>query len=617
MERNDDITMKIKMGDKCFPSIRDLKEKKVCNENEIEDLLKFIDLRLDCADFRMVPILRTLYDYSGSLSKCLLEKMKKTILAFKYWMDEPGEDSMCYWSENHQLLFATVEYLAGSYYRSEVFTNSGMTGEEHVAKAKMRLDLWFSRRFEYGFTEWLSNTYYEEDAAPLSLLIDLAEDKEIRKKAEIALNLIFIDMAMHTFEMGFSASSGRCYEAQKKYPEKQDTRDMTAYLLGLEDYSYDYRRLSTELLLNRSYRMPDIIRAIARDEGRNLTRCTHGLDLKEIRKEFKGRREIEDKGAYLWAMEAFSNKESINTSMKMFKLYHLEKNIFLSDLDMVSSPVLRKLGLLPLLVRILNPATQGVAIERANTETLRTGDYMLSSAQMHHPQGFGDQQHIWQASLKGGISVFTTHPAVSGFEDNARNFSPGYWVGSGILPSVLQDENRNLVLYDLRVRKGFLENRRSCFTHAFFPFRKFDEYEFLRDGRLLIARKEKGYIALFSLESMNKKDEEEILQEGKVTGWATLMGSKEENGSYEDFSNQASSYSLCYEKGRLRFKRNGREELAVSNRKAWIGGREESFNYPRLDSSYGHLGRKCEVFSIRHEGQHLSMDFNTLEIKEG
>ena len=66
-------------------------------------------------------------------------------------MDEPGEDSMCYWSENHQILFAASEYLMGQMFPDEVFTNSGITGAQHMEKARVRILDWLEMRWKYGF----------------------------------------------------------------------------------------------------------------------------------------------------------------------------------------------------------------------------------------------------------------------------------------------------------------------------------------------------------------------------------------------------------------------------------------------------------------------------------
>ena len=252
-----DITMAVKMNSSCFPDIRKLADGKPADEEQIRGLLRFIDSRLDCADFRLVCVLRSLYDFAHLISGDTLSLMKRSVLSFKYWMDEPGEDSMCAWSENHQLIFAACEYLAGQLYPDDVFANNGQTGREHMEKAKKRLLYWFDTRFHLGFVEWHSNTYYEEDVAPLSLLIDCCEDPQIVKGAEMLLDLLLLDMAHHSFQGFFCASSGRCYEAQKKDPRRQDVADIMAKAFGLpRDKDYDYTRLSTDFILNRRYQVP-------------------------------------------------------------------------------------------------------------------------------------------------------------------------------------------------------------------------------------------------------------------------------------------------------------------------------------------------------------------------
>ena len=154
------------------------------------------------------------------------------------------------------------------------------------------------------------------------------------------------------------------------------------------------------------------------------------------------------------------------STLEMFESWKLHNNSFLKDLNIVNRKILKRSGLLPFMVRILNPVTQGIAIQRANTYTYKTKDYMLSTAQAHHPGAFGDQQHIWQATLSPEVTVFTTHPAASAFDDVDRNFSPGYWVGNGIQPYSVQHENVHISIYDLRKRIGFMEKDRKYYTHA-------------------------------------------------------------------------------------------------------------------------------------------------------
>lgn len=104
--------------------------------SRLDNTLAFIEKEYDTADFKLVNLLRILYQYGGQIPDAVRQRIDHVLLGFRYWWDEPGGNSMCYWSENHQILFASAEYLAGKHYAGQVFRNSGLTGTEHAAKAR-------------------------------------------------------------------------------------------------------------------------------------------------------------------------------------------------------------------------------------------------------------------------------------------------------------------------------------------------------------------------------------------------------------------------------------------------------------------------------------------------
>ena len=533
--------------------------------------------------------------------------MKRSILAFKYWMDEPGEDSMCYWSENHQLIFAACEYLAGQLYPDETFINDENSGTIHMEKARRRMETWFETRFRLGFVEWHSNTYYEEDAAPLSLLIDCCLDQSLVQQATILMDLLLLDMALHSFQGYFAASSGRCYEAQKKDPAKQDTADILSHAFGVPKLrGDDFTRLSADFLVNRKYKVPEAIRRIALGLETAEIKTSMGIGLKEVKGQFPDKRDINGRGMYLWSMEAFTNPESVDLTLRIFRAWKLKTNDFLHNVKWMDLPVLKHLGLMPFVIRLLNPVTQGIAIQRADTCTYRTKDYMLSTAQCHQPGQFGDQQHIWQATLPGPVSIFTTHPGAAFFQDNARNFSPGYWVGNGVNPHAAQFKNIALCLYDLRVRKGLLERPRLMYTHAWFPFTRFDEASF--DEHYALGRKEDSYAALLVVHPLERGTENELIQRGAVTGWAAFLGSKSEYGDYAAFCGIARAAKLMLGDKSLRLELNGHTYEIVCRQHFSVDGQVQPQAYERLECPYGFVPREPEVFEISCEGHHLRLN---------
>jgi hypothetical protein len=611
-----DIPMSIKMNYKCFPGIKDLDSGLIIDEQEIIDLLEYIDRRYDCADFRMIPILRTLYAYSSLLSEETLTKIRRTVLDFKYWMDEPGEDGMCYWSENHQLIFATIEYLAGQYYPNEIFTNNKMTGIERMAHSKWRLLDWFLHRYQYGFVEWHSNTYYEEDIAPLSLLIDFSKDEEISRKATFLIDLLMLDLAVNNYRGYFVATSGRCYEEQKKNPQRQDVLEIMKKAFGIGPIKeYDYTRLSADFILNKNYQIPEVIKEIAQSKATFILKESLGLDLKEVREKIDSNNKIDTVGLYYWTMEAFTNPESVALSVEMFKKWKMHSNIFLKNMKVLDNWFLKKFKLLPFLVRLLNPVTQGIAIQRANTYSYRHADYFLSTAQLYHPKEFGDQQHICQATLGEDITVFTTHPAKSFFDDNARNFSPAYWVGNGINPYAVQFENIALIYYDLTPRKGLLESKRQFFTHLYFPEEKFEKAYYGDD--FLIGFYQKSLIGIKSLKRIKKISNVEWIQEGKYTAWSITLSSTDDI-SINEFIDLIKKSKIFLDKKSIVYQSNRNLKIILKKNPIFlVDGKKEKINYKRYELPFIESEETTKDYRIKYKDKYLFLNFKKMERKYG
>ena len=73
----------------------------------------------------------------------LREELELAMCGFRYWIDEPGNDVMWYFSENHAFLFHVSQYLWGCIFGKETFTVSGRTGAEQSEIGKKRVLAWF------------------------------------------------------------------------------------------------------------------------------------------------------------------------------------------------------------------------------------------------------------------------------------------------------------------------------------------------------------------------------------------------------------------------------------------------------------------------------------------
>jgi hypothetical protein len=595
------------MTHKTFPEIIDLAHGKTIDESGILSLLNYIEKRYDCADFRMICILRSLYKYSHLISPKSLGQMKKTVLGFKYHMADPGEDGMCYWSENHQLIFSTCEYLAGCLYPNEVFTNTKALGSFHKDRGYQHLMYWFKTRFELGFVEFHSNTYYEEDVAPLSLLIEFSNDETITKQATMLMDLLMLDFALLHHHGYFSAASGRCYDKQKMDPIHQDILDIVKKALDIGPVEhYDYTRLSAEFVLNTKYTVPKVIKEIAKDTTTRIIKDSNGLYLSEVTDYFKQKKDYYTTGLYLWSMEAFTNHESIELTIDMFHDWHLKNNTFLKNLSTFDNVFFKKLHLLRPLIGLLNPTTQGVAIERANVYTYKHKDFMLSTAQMYVPKSFGDQQHVGGALLDQKSSVFVTHPAQAFFKDNSRNFSPSYWVGNGIMPYAFQHEHMALYVFDLSPRKGLFEKKRAQFTHCHMNVSDFDDI--IYDKYCVIGIKGAAMIGILGLNEITRYDDIELRQLGKYTAWAFVVASTNDT-SVADFKQKLKRLNITKE-GHL-YKLD-EIEIDTQNHQVFHKNQQVFTEYDRLDSPYGKIPRQPNQIEITHGPHKLILNLKEL-----
>ena len=130
----------------------------------LEPYANYIRARYDCLDFRANALYR-FYVAAGDLldkvspSGKVRELLEKTFLGMKFWITEKGHDSVCYFSENHEITFFALAYLIGRLFPDRVFVNDGRTGEEKSREARERAITWLELRGKYGFSEFYSHNY--------------------------------------------------------------------------------------------------------------------------------------------------------------------------------------------------------------------------------------------------------------------------------------------------------------------------------------------------------------------------------------------------------------------------------------------------------------------------
>ena len=299
------------------------------DESKIQRDLDRMNERLDTSDFRLPALLWMLYEYSDSelLSAEILENTKETILAFKYWPDEllteadpVDTDNMVYWTENHFILFSSGAYLAGQLYPDEVFTASGETGREKMETFRPRILRWLQLRYQAGFSEWLSNVYYDEDIPALVALVELAEDEEMRQLSTMVLDLIFSDMAANQFRGNFGSTHGRTYE-HKMNGQRDATRSTFKLLFDLNEF-VPGNMSSSLLAMSSTYQLPQVIYEMAHDSEREVyeSRQRMSIRLEEADRWGLDYSRLEDGMTFL-TLEAYTHPLTISLFVEMLDAY--------------------------------------------------------------------------------------------------------------------------------------------------------------------------------------------------------------------------------------------------------------------------------------------------------
>lgn len=587
-------------------------------EKRLDSTFEYINARYDCADFRLLSLIRLYLQFDSRLSSRIKDRINDTLLSFRYWMDQPGRDSMCYWSENHQILFAVCEYLAGQSLPGEIFICDKKTGLEHMDMAGRRINSWMSLRFQYGFSEWYSNVYYVEDLAAMSNFVDFSNNTQMVLQMRMIMDLLWFDIAAHSINGAFVATSGRMYNRHKMSSDTGNSLKDAIYSV-LNNSSAENPITNTGMLvnflLNKKYQVPEAIRNVMKDQKTQIILASNGLDLLELETEgLLGQKECQI--MQHMGMEAYTNPVTIAHTIEYLNKNKLFCNWFLHDLRYLNISILRHLHLLPAISGTLRFPADGMALQRANVYTYRTGDYMLSTAQHYHPGMYGFQQHIFSATLAKDLSVFVTYPAS---EDCSG--SPSFFIGNARHPDAYQYKGVTLLIFKLAVKKHFMEKNKLNYTHAYFPTEFMDEYEI--DGRYAFCKKGNTFLALAGtnkLKLMPMRIEKgnnfsltkpyEIVQEGLWQGWVCELSSADEDISFDAFKMRIKTNQMLFcDNGKLSYHTGGDQiELTYGNY-ASVNNERINTEYKRFECSYSNTERKPGKIEISCGDAALTLDF--------
>jgi hypothetical protein len=501
----------------------------------IDYSLDLLRQRNDCQDFVMVGLVRILHRYGSSqlLTPEHRATIQSVLLGAKFSEKDPGEDSCCWLTENHQIQYLSSEYLTAQLFTDEVFQNTGQPASWHRKRAREPLLRWLDWRMRFSFSEWNSSCYYDEDAASLLNLAEFAKDQEVRESADSVLQSLFLHVALNSLGTIPGGSRGRAYLDDQIFPAESPMGILSELLHG---HTAPPSRvgLAAVLLAAGEFSLDAAVHAIAQDQPLELeNRERHGMDPEEA-DSFGISPENLDDYPFFCGSGMDQHHLVTNTRYRYFEGKEKWPGYFYSG-EYFSK--CKREGI-PFDTKAIP-----YALSRAEVYTYRTPDYLLGCAQAYRPGAPGYQQFIWSATLGERAVVFTNNPAPA----DVSYGRPGPWVGHGVLPKVVQ--HRNVLIAIHRVRPCPIYDQppwyREDRVHAYFPRGLFDEV--VDSGAWCFGRKKEAFIALRSLSEAQWMPPGELSErlgtdqpyEWNVVStdvvWICEMGNPASHGSFEKF----------------------------------------------------------------------------------
>lgn len=573
---------------------------------------ELIGARRDCADFALAGVLRLLCRYPAHplLAPEARAALEAAARNFCYWYDQPGVRGMCFHTENHQILFHSCEVLAGQLFGDAVLPNSGQTGRWHADHGAELAHRWLDQRARFGFSEWLSNCYFEEDLLALLNLYDFAADPELRQRAGRAVDLLLFELALHSLGGVMGSTHGRTYAAWIKGGRTAPTTAIAWLVFGQGDLHLGegLYHIGTNLALiglaTSDYRPPPIVVAIAHDEP-EAVRCRerHGLNVLDAPRYGLQHSSLDD-NLFFWACQTARHPAVREASLRVAEIaddpWLMEFIAHADGLLEASRALIEEAG------GTFDGEALNTALSEVNLVTFRTPHAQLSCAQDFRPGKPGYQQHVWHAMLGPDAVVFTNHPGTDD-ESGEHDARPNFWAGNRWLPRAAQHENVLVCLHHVPAGDPH------PFSHAYFPRAHFDET--VQRGHWTFGRKGRGYVALFSQHPACWAERGpyagvELRAEARDNVWLCEVGSESQHGSFERFVEalcaapiQCDGLTVRYASptlGEVRFGWTG--PFRVGGQRVPLG------NYPRFDNPYCQAPLGRDHFRLRFQNTSCELD---------
>jgi hypothetical protein len=620
----------------------------------LADTFSMIDAWEDTRDFRIMDLIWMLELGTGttpmtSLDADVVTAVRRRLVDNRYRYDDPLPpdriDHLWYWSENHRIINLAIEYLAGQLFPTETFTVTGLSGADHLARARREILEWVDERADLGFFEWHSNVYMLKNVTPLLMLAELADDPEIVTASAMALDLCLVDMAAHHHAGTYTAPRGRTYKKDKMSSLDEDTFNVAKFVFA--DTATDYQSTSdtgvTYFCSASRYRPPQLVVDVATDDSPSVVRERHGVffdgstpvvpdPVAPYGKDFADRANL----PFWWSLGAVGMWPLAEVGVAAANEFRLWEGSEFGDIKLLAE--LNDYD--PVRIRDWEQGRAAVInfgfLSEANTYAYRDARVSLASVLDHRFGEMRDQVHSWQAAIDEQAMVFTNHPVTDPAASTvwADDADPGYWTGEASMPRSAQFRQTAVHIYqpawdestDPLVWSVFGYRP---FTHAYVPQDHFDEVRQI--GNWTIAAKSGGYIALWSWRTPTWREYDPavvsthglvqpfdlVAEGGPDNVWIVEVGS-DVGGSFDDFVAAVTTVEPSVVRDEAGFvvswtsPSSGIVDFSSTGPFVVEGEEQPLGDHPRHESPWGGVDHLSRQYNLTSAGAVWSCDFDTM-----
>ena len=584
---------------------------------------------------------------STRLSPDVLEAIHQRIIANRYRYDDPLPDgrldNLWYWSENHIIINLVIEYLGGQHHRDDVFAVTGLTGAEHMARAKPGIVEWVRERGQLGFFEWHSNVYMLKNITPLHLLAEQADDPELVLAAAMALDLCVLDMAAHSQAGCYTAPRGRTYKKDKLSSLDEDTFGSAKFLFDdtTAQYQSETDGGATFFAAGVRYRPPQLLVDIAIDDQESVVRERHGVFLDTnatledapvapYGKDFADPKNL----PFWWSLGGLGLWQMARTGLQQATEHQLWDTELFAQVKLMAAINDNDPDKVRTWLHSFDAIVNFGFLSEANTYAYRHPKVSLASVLDHRFGEMRDQVHAWQASIDEDAMVFTTHPLTPPkvTDDWSDDDGPGYWTGEASMPRSAQfhrtavhiyqpawDETTDGVLWSVFPYRPF--------THAFVPQDRFDEVR--QVGNWTIVTKSGGHIALWSWRTPTfrandpgvptrtfVKPYDLIADGGPDNVWIVEVANVEDDGDFEAFIAAITANEPVVDRTATGFDvawkspSSGVVEFSSTGSFIVAGAEQPTNGHPRHEGPWGTIEHESMVHDLTNATNRWTLDFD-------